>query len=265
MSYDSRSTGTRSYPYEQDSLRRSESYSTSSTINSKVDRLTFVTDSEKYDEIPEDYVPVMGKKGKGPKIVRSNTMTGAKKSNSGTRWGYGWGLGKKNKEKEAELEREMVQVLDPQETGSMMSQSLPVYRSQPSTALPERKDSKSSQGTKVSYYIPPQETTLGRSNTGATQRTNRTYDSQQSRSTQNSRSTHRSYRSHDSRGSGHALPRPPLGPADSSSTLVGSAMERKLNGDAGDADPNAYSIADTTGKLEELRTLMQQEKEPLDF
>ncbi|KAK7436849.1 hypothetical protein VKT23_014481 [Stygiomarasmius scandens] len=265
MSYDSRSTGTRSYPYEQDSLRRSESYSTSSTINSKVDRLTFATDSEKYDEIPEDYVPVMGKKGKGPKITRSNTMTGAKKSNSGTRWGYGWGLGKKNKEKEAELEREMVQVLDPQETGSMMSQSLPVYRSQPSTALPERKDSKSSQGSKVSYYIPPQETTLGRSNTGATQRTNRTYDSQQSRSTQNSRSTHRSYRSHDSRGSGHALPRPPLGPADSSSTLVGSAMERKLNGDAGDADPNAYSIADTTEKLEKLRDLMQQEKEPLDF
>ncbi|THU90873.1 Creatinase/aminopeptidase [Dendrothele bispora CBS 962.96] len=156
----------------------------------------------------------------------------------------------------------------------MRSQSLPLYHSQP-PSFPERKDSKSSSGTKVSYYIPPQQQqqqqqqqggTLGRSNTGATSRTNRTYESHQSRSSQNSRSTHRSYRSHDSRASGNPLQRPPLvGPADSSSTLIGSAMERKVNGDAGDADPNAYIVSDTTERLEELRTLMQKEKDPLDY
>ncbi|THU94365.1 hypothetical protein K435DRAFT_860642 [Dendrothele bispora CBS 962.96] len=135
-------------------------------------------------------------------------------------WGYGWGVG---------------------DAGSMTSQPLPMYRSQPPSGVPEHKDSKSSSGTKVWYYILPQQQqqqqqgSLGRGNTGATSRTNRT---------------------HDSREPGNPLQRPPLGHADSSSTLIGSAMERKVNGDA---DSNAYVVLDTTERLEELRMLMQKD------
>lgn len=212
------------------------------------DGVTFYSDSEKYDEIPADFVPTLPSgKGKGrdaPKLVRSNTMTGTKKS----KWGYGWGIGKKNKEKEMEAEREMAEKPRSISSGT----NLPVYESP--RVMPVRSNTKTTQFSKMTGTTAQ---TLARSNTRDTQNT---MQSQNSRSTQNSRPSHRSH--HSSRSNGTILPvRPNFGPADSSSTLVGSALERKMNPD----EPLVTERVNTSDRLDEIRRLMMKEKEPLQF
>ncbi len=100
---------------------RNPAYSPTSTLTSQADGLTFHSDSEKYDELPT-VLPVLQKGEKGrPKLGRSNTMTGTKKSTASNRWGYGWGVGKKDKQKEAEEEAEMSE-----KTSSQVN--LPLYQ-----------------------------------------------------------------------------------------------------------------------------------------
>ncbi|KAK0475799.1 Creatinase aminopeptidase [Armillaria novae-zelandiae] len=188
------------------------SRSTSSSMTASVDNLTFVTDSEKYDEVPKE-LPPLEKSGKNGRLQRSNTMTGTKKSTLSNRWGYGWGLGKqREKEKEAELTREMSQ----SQRSKTPSVDLPVY--QP----PVRHNSQSTQA---------------------------------SRTTQNTQSTHRSKSTHRSNRSGHSQA---LRPNESSSTLVGSSLERKNTF----AD-SLRDVVHTSERLAELRK--QMEKEQLDF
>ncbi|KAF9065954.1 Creatinase/aminopeptidase [Rhodocollybia butyracea] len=81
-------------------------------------------------------------------------------------------------------------------------------------------------------------------------------------SSKNSRSTQRTHRS--ARSNETVLPIRPklgnLGPTDSSSTLVGSALERKLN-----PEESINERVDTSERLEELRRLMGKEKDPLQI
>ncbi|KAF5365894.1 hypothetical protein D9757_011057 [Collybiopsis confluens] len=255
-------------------LSRHQSYSSGSTLPSKaaardIDNLTFYTDSEKYDEIPGDVFPTLpsGKsKGKDkPKLVRSNTMTGTKKS----KWGYGWGIGKKNKEKEAEAEREM------SEKPPSISTGLPMYESprMMPRALHPRLSVEAILAilTILLEAILAITNNLARSNTRDTQKLGRsnTQNTMQSQSSKNSRSTQESGRSQhtqrthaSTRSGGTVLPvRPNLaGPADSSSTLVGSALERKLN-----PEESITEKVDTSERLEDLRQRMEKEKDPLQF
>lgn len=106
------------------------------------DNLTFASDSEKYDEA-RSTLPEIKKDNHGrSKMVRSNTMTGTKKSTTSSKWGYGWGVGKKQKEKEKDLALGM----DSNEKVSMTSQTdLPLYHSPEG---PQRSNSKSTQASR---------------------------------------------------------------------------------------------------------------------
>ncbi|KAF8893619.1 peptidase M24, structural domain-containing protein [Infundibulicybe gibba] len=154
-------------------------------------------------------------------------MTGTKKSMASSRWGYGWGVGKrgdKQKEMEADLDR----------SGSISQTNLPLYKP------PTRSNSKSTQASR------------------STQNSHNTHHTQESYKSHNSKSTHFSKSTHHSQESRASPRRPQLNPYDSSSTLVGSALERKIN----DVDSIKERV-DTTGRLEELRKLM--EKDALDY
>jgi Xaa-Pro aminopeptidase len=189
-------------------LVRSGSYSPTATVLSQADKLTFDTDSETYEIPPLD-------KHSRPKLTRSNTQTGTKKSLASSqqsqgrslgKWGYGWGIGKVKagavKEKESHGEKD----------------------------LPHRPDSLASE-TRPPLYEPPTR-----------------QSSKSSKTTQSSSATARPSSSR----------RPTLLPKDSTSTLVGSALERKMN----DGE-SIKERPDTALRLEELRKLMQ--KDNLDY
>ena len=208
------------------------SFSPTSTLTSQADSLEFHSDSEKYDELPT-VLPTFSKDEKGrPKLQRSNTMTGTKKSTGSNKWGYGWGVGKKDKAKEAEAEMN-------EKSSSQLD--LPLY--QPVV----RRDSKSTQASR---------------STQRTQDSNRTQDTYRTQVSQHSKET---YRSNESRSTA-PKPRPPLlggGSSqlfrhDSTSTLVGSAFERKIN----DTE-SIREKPDTTSRLDDMRRLML--KDNLDF
>ena len=233
---------------DEKNIIRHPAFSPTSTQSSDAASLTFHSDSELYDDVP-DHLPMLPKDDSGrPKLNRSNTMTGTKKSTFSSKFGYGWGVGKKNREKggESEMNEKSASQLD-----------LPLY--QPVV----RRDSKSTQASH------------------STQRTHDTHRTQDSRHTQNSHRTHEShqthvsqqskisqgskntYRSNSSRSSA-PKPRPPLlnghalYPQDSTDTLVGSAFERKVN------EQDSIRIKpDTTERLEDLRRLMIKDK--LDY
>lgn len=218
-----------------------------STLTSAADNLTFQTDSEKYDEVPP---LVLGgeRKERDMKVFsspfpvtlkRGNTMKGTKKSmNSSSKAGYGWGMGHKEKELEVELTR----------ARSSSDATLPLYQ-RPETmsdrekGSSHRSNSKSSQASGITVRAPPSrspQTSLQRRDTAKskdTARTNLTKDSRVTSSSTNS-----------------ALPRPPLTASDSSSTLVGSALERKIQGDVDVPDQSV----NTTERLAELRTEMEK-------
>lgn len=222
-------------------LIRSGSFSTTATLTS-VPSLGFRTDSEKYDDIPGLTLPAVGGSERpAGKLVRSNTMTGTKKSILPTKWGYGWGLGK---QKEKEKEKEMVENLPSQST-------LPVYVQ---GTAPTRSNSKSTQNTKSTHH------------SNATHHSSATYHSNGTRhttETHHTNGTHQSKTTYQSKASGHSsggkppIARPGLYPNDSSSTLVGSALERKINVES------VKDRTDTLPKLEEIRALMA--KDDLDY
>ncbi|KAF8634266.1 hypothetical protein AX17_004223 [Amanita inopinata Kibby_2008] len=212
-----------------DKIIRHPSYSPTSTLTTSAPSLTFHSDSEQYDEahssLPEIYHDKNGK----PKLQRSNTMTGTKKSMASSKFGYGWGFGKKQKEVEYELE------LERSESPSQML--LPVY--QPPRSPPVRSDSRATQSSKSSR---------------------RTQDSQRTQSSQRTYASHRSKLSYQSGSSGSSVPkpRPPLLSSDSVDTLVGSSLSRKL----AYVDPPQVKV-DTSVRLEALRKEMA--KHDLDY
>lgn len=129
--------------------------------------LTFRTDSEKYEEIPNDVV--IDKRGK---VVRSNTMTGTttpakkEKASSGSKWGYGFGLGKK---KEAEAEAAAEANLQ----RGLSQRTLPVY--QATSQPPTRQNSQSTQASKRSH------------DTHRTHRSHESHDTSRSKSSKSAR------------------------------------------------------------------------------
>jgi Xaa-Pro aminopeptidase len=223
-------------------------------LTSQADSLTFKSDSEAYD-VPSE-LPLIQRH---PKLIRANTLgrsdsrtLGRSNSNplkrgdsnpikrsdsnpikrndsSASKWGgYGWGLGKAKRAKE--IEAEMLEkagsvhsstatAASPPHTASLPSHTSPPPTSPPPTQPPTRNSSKSS-NTKSHNTRQTHSTTL---NTG----------------------------SPSSR-------RPQLATNDSSSTLVGSAYDRKVN----DVE-SIKSKVDTSDRLDELRKLML--KDNLDY
>jgi len=235
-------------------LARHPSFSPStSTLTTVADNLTFQTDSEKYDEVPSQAIG-RERKERDMKVFtspfpmtlkRGNTMKGTKKSvNSSSKPGYGWGMGDKEKEVEAELTR----------ARSSSDATLPLYQ-RPETmsdrekGTSHRSNSKSSQASGNTVRAPPSrspQTSLQRRDTTKSKDTARTNFTKDSRGTMSS--------------TGSALPRPPLMASDSSSTLVGSALERKIQGDVESIPDQSVN---TTERLAELRTEM--EKASVDY
>ena len=230
-------------------------FSPTSTMTSDAASLTFHSDSEYdlYDDVPE-HLPMVPKDS--PRLGRSNTMTGTKKSTVSSKWGYGWGVGKKNKEKgggESEINEKSASQVD-----------LPLY--QPVV----RRDSKSTQAshsTQRSHDTHRTQNSRHTQNTQNTQNTHRTHESQRTHVTQQSKfsqgSRNNSFRSNSSRSTA-PKPRPPLinghvlYPQDSTDTLVGSAFERKVN------EQDSIRIKpDTTDRLQDMRRLMVKDK--LDY
>ena len=213
-----------------DKITRRPSYSPTSTLTSLAASLEFHSDSEHYDDadsmLPEVY---HDKKGK-PKLLRSNTMTGTKKSTMSNKTGYGWGVGRKQKEVEEELE-----ILKRSESPS--ETPLPVY--QPARSPPVRSDSRVTQSSKSSR---------------------RTQDSQRTQSSQRTYASQRSKDTYQSGASGSTAPRPrpPLLSSDSVDTLVGSGILRKQ----AYVDPPQEKV-DTSERLEALRKEMA--KHELDY
>ncbi|KAH8107636.1 Creatinase aminopeptidase [Cristinia sonorae] len=234
---------TESYNSERSSinrLERSGSYSPTATLTSKAEKLTFSSDSEAWPDHTVNEareVPVLRRSAttrekSAPKTPEKDNEKSA--GGGSKRWGYGWGAGKKEKEKERE--REMAQDLSRQNTQSTRP---PLYQS------PARSNSQRTQTSESINYInplPPHMANAARS--GEPSRSN-TFRSQNSGNSNNTASTSRTRRPH-------------LYPSDSSSTLVGSALERKVN----DVDTFA-GRPDTGERLEALRELMK--KDSLDY
>ncbi|KAG5638225.1 hypothetical protein H0H81_001226 [Sphagnurus paluster] len=237
--------------------------SPTSTLNDVADdNLTFASDSERYDEIPTTLPEVHTDSNGRPKLTRSNTMTGTKKSMASSKWGYGWGVGKKQKEKEAEADKEQE---------SMGSQTnLPLY--QPPTSPPTRSNTQSTQASKSSMrthhsqksqqsvriqesprsHSPGPRDSLKRNDSQRSHVSQKSYSSQASRSTERSAaSTQRSATLGQPSLASGSLRRPQLYPSDSTSTLVGSALERKM----AEVD-SIRDYGDTGEKLADLRRNM---------
>lgn len=211
----------------------SAAYSPTSTLTSDADNLTFRTDSEKYDEVPSFIAGGEKEMKASVKLSRGNTMTGTKKSTTSSKWGYGWGLGKKEKEVEAAM-RERT-------SSNATTTPLPLYRSSPEQisqhSTPIRRDSKSSQATRSTVRI---HETLERRDTHKSHTSQRSKDSRMTQNTSSSRSS-------------APRPRPPLMASDSASTLVGSALERKIQGDVESIPDRSVN---TTERLADLRAEM---------
>lgn len=187
--------------------------------------ITFHSDSEKYDDLPELYVApekTKPKLGRGNSLslgglTRGNTITGTKKSTASGKWG-GWGRNRGGQDVPRQANIEEHEEPAP----------LPIYKG------PIRQNSRSTQASRSTQRTQDSERTMTSALTG-----------RESRRSNSSRST-------------APRPRPPLMAQDSTSTLVGSAFERKVN-DRG----SIREKPDTTERVEELRRLM--EKDNLDY
>jgi Xaa-Pro aminopeptidase len=208
--------------------------------------LTFHSDSEIYDEVREIVPRHSNSKAEKGRLGRSNTMTGTKKSTASSKWGYGWGAGKMK-----EKGRAMV-VEDDEDSSFAHEKHLPLY--QPVV----RRDSKSTQSSRRTQDSGRTHDSARSQETMRTHETQRTHSSHQTKASAQSKET---YRSGGSRSTA-PKPRPPILGAlehhESTSTLVGSAFERKIND-----QESIHSKADTTERLDEMRRLMV--KDNLDY
>lgn len=155
-------------------------------------------------------------------------MTEKKKLTIFSGWKYGWGK-KKGKERKVEP------TVRERASSSTVGTSLPPHQPR------SRRDSKSSESAKST-----------RKSEESPRERNGAYESytwlrnNQFRTTQNT-----------SGGQSSAPPRPPVMPSESTSTLVGSALERKIQDDV-ESIPNRS--VDTTERLADLRARMEKAK-----
>ncbi|KAJ6526974.1 aminopeptidase-P [Mycena vulgaris] len=243
-------------------LARFASNSSSSTLTSAPDNLTFKTDSEDYgSEVRKLESPAWEMGKKGPRMVRANTMTGTMpKKPAPSKWGYGWGLGKKKEVEAADIQREMSQ-----KAGSNGSRGgFPLYdppvgpirtNTQSTNASRATQESKVSRGTHESKVSRETHESRGSRETKESHHSKKSNDTKVS---SQSRTSQRSTGARASAGSGTRGRQTPLVRNDSNSTLVGSALERKIN----DVEPSIEK-ADTGPRLDALRELMQ--KDNLDY
>ncbi|KAH8107500.1 Creatinase/Prolidase N-terminal domain-containing protein, partial [Phellopilus nigrolimitatus] len=226
----------------------SGSYSPTATITSKGENLTFKTDSESYEHLPS---------------ARTSSPPPQQPRKRG--WGYGWGLGKareketqkdtpKGIQKEAGMsEVKGTKLLSRKNTTSTQA-SLPY--------VPESTNiSDLSVVSPMGRPVRPPLTPITDASPRTSSSSSRPTVPPKRSSTQRSKESSRSGASKQSGavGASRFSPRRPnLSPADSQSTLVGSALERKMN----DVDEPKEKVV-TTQRLEELRTLML--KETLDY
>lgn len=262
--------GTESFNSQRSSierLRRADSYSPTATLTSHAEKLTFSSDSEAYSAVPSFHNEAREVK---PGLKRSNTIANPKSTKSkelsnaggGSRkwgYGYGWGIGKKDKEKERE--RELEQQRERELGTSSQNSRPPMYQSprpsQSSAASPYRDyDPQMQQPTRdlVSLTSGGHSAQPSRSNT---YRSTNTQSSSQSKQSKASGSGTRFVEPAQAFGSNSLTRRPALYPSESSSTLVGSALERKVN------DVDTFKRFDTTERLDSLRELMK--KDSLDY
>lgn len=226
-----------------DRLGRADSLSRSPTLTSHHadDKVTFSSDSESYNL--EGYHDAAREVTARPVLRRAATTKAAKTTvappanNTPQRkwtYGYGWGVGKKEKDRERERELQMQRETEKEDSLNLTRNTSqesrpPLYQSPRGSGSKHSKNS--SEATRYVNPLPPQTTpTNSRSNT---------------------------FRSNMTSGKSNGR-RPGLHSNESSSTLVGSLLERKIN----DLDV-IPERADTTGRLEALRDLMK--KDNLDY
>lgn len=250
-------TATEDYSSRRSSIDRlgTDSYSPTATLTSRAEKLTFSSETESfnvhnYSDAARDVTPVH------PTLKRSNTI-GTAKDKSATpnkRWGYGWGLGKKDKNQAEIIEKPHVRSAGStpppvynspgSETRSRATRSGRSHSSQASSQLdydqpggtpggtPRRARSVSTNGGSIHYIPPPSNPPPSSPPPSNPKRSN-------------------TYKSNTTKVSGRSG-RPTLYPSESSSTLVGSALERKFR----DEDP-VSDRPDTTSRLDTLRDLMR--------
>ncbi|KAJ6491425.1 Creatinase aminopeptidase [Mycena vitilis] len=259
-------------------LVRYASNSSSSTLASAPDNLTFKTDSEDYGSARQKLETPQWEMGKkGPRLVRANTMTGTppKKSATGggkSGWGYGWGLGKKKEVEAMDLQREMSE--------KMLSEKMSEREKVPSGGVPATGSGGGSRGGFPLYDPPVGPIRTDTRSTGVSRATRETKASHESRESRESRRSKDSRRTNETKLSAQSQSRTsqrstgagatagtsgpgtrnqtPLVRNDSNSTLVGSALERKIN----DVEPS-LERPDTGPRLDAVRELMQ--KDNLDY
>ena len=265
LTYSERSA-TEDYSSRRSSIDRlaSGSYSPTATLTSHAEKLTFSSETESFDvNAYSDAAREVVLPSAHSTLKRSNTVSTPKdKSSPGTKkWGYGWGIGKKgaksqnqnqNQNKDDVSEKPHVQSpgstpppiynsplseTRSHATRSGQSHSSRSYsqtdweqggRTPPNGAspngTPRRARSVSTDGGSIRYIPPPSHPK--RSDT---------------------------YKSNTTKASGRSAgSRPALYPSESSSTLVGSALERKIR----DEDP-IPERPDTTSRLDSLRNHMR--------
>ncbi len=250
LTYSERSA-TEGYSSRRSSIDRlgSNSYSPTATLTSRAEKLTFSSETESftgaadYTDVAREVTPAH------TTLKRSNTITGTTTTKetpkSSKKWGYGWGLGRKDKDKGGMSDKEMYDINN--------STPPPVYNSpgseHRSRATSHSKHTRSSQS---SGQIDYNERSLHRVNSATTNGGSIRYVPPPDRGPKRSDT----YKSSSTKASGRTArsggARPALYPSESSSTLVGSALERKVR----DEDPTVEK-QDTTSRLEALRDLMR--------
>lgn len=181
-----------------------------------------------------------------PPLKRSNTTAtkvGSLNNKGGSKkWpiGYSWGIGKKDKEMR---QQESAVAMYDRSHNSSQESGPPVYSARGSLTS----------GQEHGEYYPPESEGLSYTDRGYTDRgyTDRGYtqptrsNTMRSNVTQSSTNSKQSKVSIDSKFTGRLT-------SGSASTLVGSALQRKID----DVDPRSQPRIDTTERLEALRDLM---------
>ncbi|KAF7376672.1 Creatinase aminopeptidase [Mycena sanguinolenta] len=268
----------------------SQSSSSSAMMPSTAVSLAFKSDSEDYNgsEIRKGQHPEWEMGKKGPRLVRTNTMTGTKKAVSKGGWGYGWGLGKKKEVEEADLGRQMS---DREMSEKMVAERLPSnggsrggFPLYDPPVPPVRTDTGSSRRTRDTresrdsresrergrnepvHLLEPRDSTRSKESKESRQskeskdsrRSKESYESRQTKMSNEtkvssqSRTTQRSTGGQATAGT-QTRNQTPLVRNDSNSTLVGSIVRRK--DEEQDAEPSVQP-GDTGPRLHAIRELM---------
>lgn len=245
-------------------LDREGSYS-SATLTSLPEKLTFSSPNsslyrvDSYRNEAREVRPVLkrahttGRTLVNKEEVTENTgATDLRNNNSTTskRWGYGWGMGKKGKAKEAEREAEV-----DLSRHTSQSSSLPQYQS------PHRSGSRgtgSGSGTASGSGLGSGSGSRRSANSSANVPHRNPLPPATTTPTSSRNNTVKSNATKSSNRTAQPALRPGLYPSDSSSTLVGSALERKVND-----VPSVRERLDTGDRLEAIRELMK--KHNLDY